>query len=186
MVDLASLLTPGRTALEVAVASRAEAIDAVGALLVADGTAPASHVAAMHEREARVSTYLGAGVAVPHATPIADPAAADRPVDDGGAPGALALARFPDGVEWDGETAYVAIAVVARPANHTAILAAIASLLLDPERARALVGAGTTAQVTAALTTSSTVPGTPGDDGQEPSAAAGGDRRGLTGPDRSS
>ena len=48
--------------------SQAEAIDRIGALLVAEGLVTVDYVDAMHAREAIVSTYLGNGIALPHGT----------------------------------------------------------------------------------------------------------------------
>ena len=48
--------------------SQDEAIDKVGALLVAEGLVTVDYVGAMHAREAIVSTYLGNGIALPHGT----------------------------------------------------------------------------------------------------------------------
>lgn len=155
MTDLASLIAPERIVLDSAVATRLEAIDAVGALLASHPAVPPSYVVAMQEREAVVSTYLGAGVAVPHATASAD--------DDGGlADDVLAVLRFPAGVEWDGERAFVAIGVAARLRSHTAILAALARVLMDPDRAAALREAGDAAQVRAVLATSPSSTAVPG------------------------
>ena len=53
-----------------------------------------AYVEAMLERERSISTYVGEGVAIPHAT-LAGKAAVRRD--------ALAVLRFPDGVDWDGE-----------------------------------------------------------------------------------
>ncbi|HEX3427883.1 MAG TPA: PTS sugar transporter subunit IIA, partial [Candidatus Limnocylindrales bacterium] len=59
-----------RTAVQVgaAASSQAEAIDQVGALLIAEGLVTQEYVDAMHAREAIVSTYLGNGIALPHGT----------------------------------------------------------------------------------------------------------------------
>jgi PTS system mannitol-specific IIA component len=51
---------------------------------------------------------------------------------------ALAVLRFPDGVDWDGGRVFVCVAIAARGNGHIALLAALAEILLDPERARAL------------------------------------------------
>ena len=49
-------------------ANQADAIDQVGRLLVDEGFVTSEYVAAMHERESMVSTYLGNGIALPHGT----------------------------------------------------------------------------------------------------------------------
>ena len=55
----ASAVVVGATA-----ADKAEAIERVGGLLVAEGLVTDEYVRAMHEREAIISTYLGNGIAL--------------------------------------------------------------------------------------------------------------------------
>ncbi|MEV4703813.1 PTS sugar transporter subunit IIA [Actinoplanes sp. NPDC049316] len=84
---------------------------------------------AMLDREWAMSTYIGAGVAIPHGL---DKSRALVRRDS------LALLRFPEGVDWDGSPVTVCVAVAARGDGHVALLAALAQILLDPERAREL------------------------------------------------
>src|SRR6266511_4131342 len=84
---------------------------------------------AVLERERSISTYVGEGVAIPHAS-LAGKEAVRRD--------ALAVRRFPDGVDWNGEPVSVCVAIAARGDGHVAMLAELAQILLDPERARAL------------------------------------------------
>ena len=131
-VDVAALLAPGAIRLAEHAADKTEAVRACGAALVEAGAVRPEYVPAMLEREASISTYIGEGVAIPHATL----AGKDAVLRD-----ALCFLRFPDGVDWDGETAYVALGIAARGDGHVAILAELADILLDPERAAALRGA---------------------------------------------
>jgi mannitol PTS system EIIA component len=110
-------------------ADRDDAIRQCGAVLVATGAVEPAYVEAMLERERSISTYVGEGVAIPHAT-LAGKEAVRRD--------ALAVLRFPDGVDWNGEPVSVCVAIAARGDGHVAMLAELAQILLDPERARAL------------------------------------------------
>lgn len=114
----------GRTA-----ADRADAIDQCGALLVELGAVEPGYVAAMHEREASVPTFVGEGVAIPHGTD-ASRALVRRT--------ALAVVQFPGGVDWGGPTVHVAIGIAASGEEHLGVLSSLAGILTDPERAALL------------------------------------------------
>jgi len=93
------------------------------------GAVDPSYREAMLDREWAMSTHLGEGIAIPHGLDVSR-----RLVRRD----ALAVLRFPGGVEWDGGRVYVCIAIAARGNGHVALLSALASILLDPDRARAL------------------------------------------------
>jgi PTS system mannitol-specific IIA component len=84
---------------------------------------------AMLDREWAMSTHLGEGIAIPHGLD-ASRLLVRRD--------SLAVLRFPDGVGWDGGRVFVCVAIAARGDGHLALLAALAAILLDPDRARAL------------------------------------------------
>src|SRR5215831_10370671 len=73
---------------------RDDAIRQCGQMLVSVGAVDATYVEAMLERERSISTYVGEGVAIPHATAAGKSAVARD---------ALAVLRFPAGVDWGGE-----------------------------------------------------------------------------------
>ncbi|GAA4563575.1 PTS sugar transporter subunit IIA [Micromonospora sp. U56] len=127
--DLAALLDHRAIRLDETAANREDAIQRSGAVLVEIGAVDPSYVEAMLARERSVSTYMGEGVAIPHGT-LAGKDAVHRD--------ALAVLRFPAGVDWGGEQAVLCVAIAARGDGHVAILAQLAEVLLDPERARAL------------------------------------------------
>ncbi|MBB6038779.1 PTS sugar transporter subunit IIA [Phytomonospora endophytica] len=110
-------------------ADRDDAVRRCGEALVAIGAAKPSYVDAMLARERSVSTYVGEGVAIPHGT-LTSKEDIERD--------ALAVLRFPDGVDWDGERVTVCVAIAARGDGHVALLGELALVLLDPERARLL------------------------------------------------
>jgi PTS system mannitol-specific IIA component len=110
-------------------ADREEAIRQCGQTLVAIGAVDPAYVEAMLERERSISTYVGEGVAIPHAT-LAGKSAVQRD--------ALAVLRFPNGVDWGGEQVVVCVAIAAVGDGHVEILSELAQILLDPDRAQLL------------------------------------------------
>lgn len=113
-------------------ADRDEAIRRCGQALVDIGAVEPGYTEAMLERERSISTYVGEGVAIPHGT-LTGKDAVRRD--------ALAVLRFPDGVDWGGEPVTVCVAIAACGDGHVELLAQLAEILLDPGRAAALRGA---------------------------------------------
>lgn len=97
---------------------------------------------AMLARERMMSTYIGAGVAVPHGLTRARMLVKRD---------ALAVLRLPGGVDWDGGRVTVCVAVAARGDGHLELLTVLAEILLDPGRARALREATDPAAIVAML-----------------------------------
>ena len=108
---------------------RDDAIRRCGQALVDVGATHPRYVEAMLARERSVSTYVGEGVAIPHGT-LAGKELVHRD--------ALAVLRFPDGVDWGGEPVTVCVAIAARGDGHLRLLAGLAEILLDADQARAL------------------------------------------------
>jgi len=123
------LLDPRAVRLTATAPGRDDAIRICGEALVATGAVDPAYVETMLEREQSVSTYVGEGVAIPHGTLEGK----DHVHRD-----ALSFVRFPRGVDWGGQPVTVAIGIAARDGGHVAILAELASILLDPARAAAL------------------------------------------------
>jgi len=130
----AGLLEPRAVRLGEHVADRAAAVRRCGELLVETGAVKPEYIDAMLERERDISTYVGEGVAIPHAT-LAGKEAVLRD--------ALAVVGLAEPVDWDGQPVSVCVAIAARGDGHLAILAELAEILLDPQRARALREADT-------------------------------------------
>lgn len=128
MVD-ADLLDRRAIRLAETAADRDTAIRRCGEVLVETGAVDPAYVAAMLARERSVSTYVGEGVAIPHGT-LAGKELVHRD--------ALAVLRFPEPVDWGGEPVTICVAIAARGDGHVELLAALAEILLDPDRARAL------------------------------------------------
>jgi PTS system mannitol-specific IIA component len=129
VVNPAALLARGGIRLGERAADKYEAIALCGQALVDCGAVEPAYVPAMREREDSVSTYIGEGVAIPHAT-LAGKEAVLRD--------ALCFLRFPDGVDWDGQPVTLCLGIAAKGDGHVEILAELAQILLDPERAQAL------------------------------------------------
>ncbi|WP_422774739.1 PTS sugar transporter subunit IIA [Plantactinospora sp. WMMC1484] len=110
-------------------ADRDEAIRRCGEVLADIGAVHSEYVQTMLARERSVSTYIGEGVAIPHGTL----AGKDLVHHD-----ALAVLRFPAGVDWGGQPVTVCVAIAARGDGHVELLASLAEILLDTDRARAL------------------------------------------------
>lgn len=110
-------------------ADKADALTQCGDLLVAIGAATQDYADALHERETQVTTYIGEGVAIPHGT---------NESREHIQRAAIAYLQFPDGVDWDGQTVQVCIAIASRSEEHIDILQKLAAVLMDPEAAAKL------------------------------------------------
>jgi len=138
---MAELLSPQAIRLTAAASDRDDAIRQCGAVLVELGAVDPSYVDSMLARERSISTYIGEGVAIPHGV------SKDLVRRD-----ALAVLRFPDGVDWDGVPVNVCIAIAARGDGHVEILGELAQVLMNPVRAKTLREATSTDVVMELLT----------------------------------
>jgi PTS system mannitol-specific IIA component len=143
MGDAADLLDRRAIRLDERAADRDEAVRRCGHALVDIGAVDPTYVEAMLARERSISTYVGEGVAIPHGT-LEGKAAVRRD--------ALAVLRFPDGVDWGGQPVSVCVAIAAQGDGHVDLLAELAEILLDPDRAAALRAATEADQVIRLLT----------------------------------
>jgi phosphocarrier protein FPr len=116
------VLSPSSIVVGASAADRSEAIDRVGALLVAGGIVTDGYIATMQAREQIISTYLGNGIALPHGTNEAQ----DTILRTG-----LAVAQFPEGVPWGDERAHLVIGLAARSEEHIAVMSQLAAVLGD-------------------------------------------------------
>jgi len=128
-VDTSALLAPGSIRLFEQTGTKEDAVRMCGQALVDSGAVDPAYIDTMLEREASISTFLGEGVAIPHGT-LAGKDSVHRD--------ALCFLRFPDGVDWGAGTATLCIGIAAQGDGHLEILAELAQILLDPERAEAL------------------------------------------------
>jgi len=116
------VLSPDAIIVGASDADRPAAIDRVGAILVARGFATQAYVAAMHAREAIISTYLGNGIALPHGTGEAQESILGT---------GLAVVQYPAGVSWGDDRARLVIGLAARSEEHIGILSQLAGVLED-------------------------------------------------------
>jgi PTS system mannitol-specific IIA component len=115
--------------LDATATGRDDAIRQCGEALVRAGAVDPAYVDTMVERERSVSTYMGEGVAIPHGTLDGKEAVRHD---------AVSFVRFPGGVDWDGNEVVLCIGIAARGDGHVHLLAQLAQILMDPDRARAL------------------------------------------------
>ncbi|MET3205018.1 UNVERIFIED_ORG: PTS system mannitol-specific IIC component [Arthrobacter sp. UYEF13] len=102
--------------------SRDAAIDEAGQLLLARGAVDEGYLAAMHEREESVSTYMGSFLAIPHGTN----AAKDHILKS-----AVSVIRYPDGIDWDGKQVKFVVGVAGINNEHLHILSSIAKVFTN-------------------------------------------------------
>jgi PTS system mannitol-specific IIA component len=141
---LPELLAGASIHLDASATSRDDAIRQAGQALLDVGAIDESYIGAMLERENSVSTFMGEGVAIPHGT-LAGKDSVKRD--------ALSMIRFPDGVDWDGNDVRLAFGIAARGNGHIALLAQLATVLMDPEKAEALRNVTSVDEVYALLAT---------------------------------
>jgi len=139
----AGVLTTEAVRLGQRASDKLDALRRSGAVLVDVGAVEPGYVDAMLAREELVSTFMGEGVAIPHGTNEAR-ALVHRT--------ALGFLQFPDGVDWgDGAMVRVCIPIAAAGGEHMALLSALATVLVDPEKAEALRSAASADDVLAIL-----------------------------------
>ena len=135
---LVDLLAPDRVLFGRTASGWEDAVRQVGAVLVDAGAVPAAYVEAMVERDRDVSTFIGEGVAIPHGTL----AGRDMVVRD-----ALCVVHFPGGVDWHGDDVVLCVGIAAKGEGHVPVLAQLAEVLMEPDRAAALRGAASADEV---------------------------------------
>lgn len=110
--------------------TKTQAIERAGKLLVQSGYVQEPYIAAMHEREEVVTTYIGNHVAIPHGV-----GKAKDYIDYSG----FVVLQYPDGVNFgDGNIAYLVIGIAGKGNEHISILSNIARALDDEEGVLAL------------------------------------------------
>jgi mannitol/fructose-specific phosphotransferase system IIA component len=124
-----ALLTEEAVRLGLRAASRTEAIQQAGELLIQIGAVETPYVDAMQEREEVLSSYVGEAFALPHGTD-----ASRKYINRS----AVAFLQYPDGIDWEGERVRACIAIAARSDEHTDVMARLAQILMDPDKAELL------------------------------------------------
>lgn len=141
------VLSPSAVVVGAVAADRNKAIDLVGSLLVAEGCVTLAYITQMQQREEIVSTYLGNGIALPHGTSESR----DFVKRTG-----LAVAQFPDGVEWGEERAHLVIGLAATSDEHIRVLARLGTILGDEALCRRLGGTQDAGEIHRTLTATET------------------------------
>lgn len=119
------ILVLERIQLNSSAATKAEAIQAAGDLLVNSGCIAPEYIAGMFAREATMSTYLGNGVAIPHGMHESIQYIKRS---------AISVVQIPAGIEWeDGEKAHLVIGIAALGDDHMAILSNLAEVIEEEE-----------------------------------------------------
>ena len=122
--------------------TRDEAIDEAGRLLVAIGAVDESYVAAMHERETSVSTFMGNGLAIPHGTNEAKSLIRHT---------AISVVRHAQPIDWKGQPAEFVVGIAGAGDDHLTVLQRLAEVFMDQGEIDRLRAAGTADEVLAVL-----------------------------------
>lgn len=101
---------------------REDAIRASGKMLFSKGCVDASYEDAMVQRDKLTSIYMGMGVAIPHGTVEAK----DQVKKTG-----VVLQQYPEGIDFDGEKAYLLFGIAGKGNEHLEVLAKICGVLED-------------------------------------------------------
>nr|WP_129657272.1 PTS mannitol transporter subunit IICBA [Rothia halotolerans] len=119
-------------------ADRDAAIDETGGLLIATGKVEDAYLAAMHERESSVSTFMGNGLAIPHGTNEAKSAIHSS---------AVSLVRYDEEIDWNGKPVRFVIGIAGAGGQHLELLQKIAKVFSDKEAVARLERAGSAEEV---------------------------------------
>ena len=115
--------------LQAAYADRWSAIQACGEILVKQGYVKAAYIEDMMERERLVSVYVGNHVAIPHGIANSEQHILES---------VLSVLQIPEGVDFDGEKAYIMIGIAGRDGVHMQLLSQIALVCMEQEQVERL------------------------------------------------
>lgn len=111
-----------------------EAIERVGKLLVQNGYVDEKYIEGMIKRNDDISTYIGNGIAIPHAM-----SEYIKYIKHSG----IVIAQYPHGVDFGEEnTAYLVIGIAGKNDDHMVILSKIATTCQDESNVKKLVKTG--------------------------------------------
>lgn len=120
------------------------AITEAGQLLVASGAVDEAYVAAMHEREESVSTFMGNGLAIPHGTNEAKSSIRRS---------AMSVVRYDQPIDWNGQSVHFVVGIAGKGDEHLAILQNVAMVFSDADQVKRLENAQTEAELLDIFTT---------------------------------
>jgi mannitol/fructose-specific phosphotransferase system IIA component len=124
-----AMLTRAGVRLGLRAADRTDAIQQAGEVLIDIGAVEAPYVEAMHEREKILSSYVGETFALPHGT---DQSRVHIKRS------AVVFLQFPEGLDWEGESVRACIGIAAQSDEHMQVMASLAEVLIDAEKAEIL------------------------------------------------
>ena len=134
------VLSPDAVRLSGTATTKEAAIAEVGELLVKVGAVEPGYVDSMLARERSVSTYMGNLLAIPHGTNAAQNLIRRS---------AIAVVRYPDGIDWNGNSAKFVVGIAGADDQHVRILSGIAGIFLDSASVASLTAATSVAEVMA-------------------------------------
>ncbi|TZE82941.1 PTS sugar transporter subunit IIA [Calorimonas adulescens] len=111
---------------------RFEAIKRVGKKLVENGYVEEQYIEGMIKREEDISTYIGNGVAIPHAV-----SEYVKYIKGSG----IVIAQYPQGVDFGAGKAYLVIGIAGKGDEHMNILSKIAIVCSEIDNVKKLVSA---------------------------------------------
>lgn len=120
--------------------NRDSAIEAAGSKLVEIGAVTEDYIAAMKEREAIVSTYMGNFLAIPHGTDEAKSAVLKS---------GIVLIQAPEGIDWDGNEVKVLIGIAGKDGEHLDLLSQIAIVFSEEENVERVINAQSAEEINA-------------------------------------
>lgn len=134
-----NILTKDNIILNAHVASKKEAIELTGQVLVKQGYVKESYIPKMFDREELTSTYMGNYVAIPHGTEEAK----ESVLQSG-----IAVIQVPDGVEFgENQEVKLLIGIAGKNNEHLDILSSIAIVCSEEENIQKLVQANTPEEI---------------------------------------
>ncbi|MBP2241018.1 PTS system mannitol-specific IIA component [Cytobacillus eiseniae] len=120
-------------------ASKEEAIQLAGNILVDRGYVQAEYVKKMHEREAMTSTFMGNFVAIPHGTDDAK-----KNVQESG----ISIIQVPNGVDFgDGNIVKLIFGIAGKGDEHLELLSKIAIVVSEVENVEKIAKAASKEEV---------------------------------------
>lgn len=129
MVMAKDLMTKETILLNACFSDKWEAIEACGNLLFQQGYVEKEYIHDMREREKAATVYIGNHVAIPHGI-----ANSEKSILESG----LSFIQIPDGVDFDGEKAYVMIGIAGKDGAHIEMLGNIALICMEMDNVEML------------------------------------------------
>ncbi len=117
-----SVLNEKNVVLNLDSVSKEDAIVMCGEKLVENGYVNENYIQGMLDREKLMTTFMGMGVAIPHGVNEAK-----KEIKKSG----IVVLQFPNGIDFDGELAYLMIGIAGVGDEHLEILSNIAMVLDD-------------------------------------------------------